>query len=92
MRVQDLLQLIPDEELNVLAVETHVDHQVKKLTGVIMFQLILFSMINRKRISLRVMEGFLKSTSFRKLSNQADIDAKFNSLSDRISMIRADYF
>lgn len=49
-------------------------------------------MINRKRISLRVMEGFLKSTSFRKLSNQADIDAKFNSLSDRISMIRADYF
>lgn len=92
MRVQDLLQLIPEQELDVLAVETHVDHQVKKLSGVIMFQLILFSMVNRKRISLRVMEEFLKSASFKKLSNQTDIDAKFNSLSDRISMIKADYF
>lgn len=92
MRVQDLLQLIPEEELNVLAVETHVDHQVKKLTGVIMFQLILFSMVNRKRISLRVMEEFLKSASFRRLSNQMEIDAKYNSLSDRISMIRIEYF
>ena len=92
MHVKDLLQLIPEEELNVLAVETKVDHQVKKLSGLIMFQLILFSMINRKRISLRVMEEFLKSSSFRKLSNQTEIDAKYNSLSDRISMIRSDYF
>jgi hypothetical protein len=92
MRVKELLQLIPEEELNVLAIETQVDHQVKKLSGLIMFQLILFSMINRKRISLRVMEEFLRSSSFRTLSNQSEIDAKYNSLSDRISMIKAEYF
>lgn len=92
MRVKELLQLIPEEELIVLAIETQVDHQVKKLSGLTMFQLILFSMINRKRISLRVMEEFLRSSSFRTLSNQPEIDAKYNSLSDRISLIRSDYF
>lgn len=56
MRAKELLQLIPEEELNVLAIEAQVDYQVKKLSGLTMFQLILFSMINRKRISLRVME------------------------------------
>jgi hypothetical protein len=63
MRVKELLQLIPEEELNVLAIETQVNHQVKKLSGLIMFQLILFSMINRKRISLRVMEEFLRTAA-----------------------------
>lgn len=57
-----------------------------------MFQLILFSMINRKRFSLRVMEEFLKSSSFRALSNHPEIDGKFNSLSDRIALIRPEYF
>lgn len=92
MRAKELLQLIPEEELDVFAVETRVDHQVKKLNGLIMFQLILFSMLNRKRVSLRVMEEFLKSSSFRQLSNHSEIDAKFNSLSDRIAMIRYEYF
>jgi len=92
MRVKELLQLIPEEELNVLAIETQFDHQVKKLSGLIMFQLILFSMLNRKRVSLRVMEEFLRSSSFRALSNHSEIDAKYNSLSDRISMIRSEYF
>ena len=38
------------------------------------------------------MEEFLRSSSFRTLSNQSEIDAKYNSLSDRISMIKAEYF
>ena len=69
MRVKDLLDLIPEEDLQVFGIETQVNHQVKKLTGLIMFQLILFSMVNRKRVSLRVMEEFLRSSSFRTLSN-----------------------
>lgn len=47
-----------------------------------MFQLILFSMLNRKRVNLRVMEELLRSTSFRTLTNQKEIDVKYNSLSD----------
>lgn len=92
MRVKELMQLIPEDQLEAFAIETNVDHQVKKLSGHIMFQLILFSMINRKRISLRVMEQFLKSTSFRTLTNNPDIEGKYNSISDRISMIRSEYF
>lgn len=92
MRVKELMQLIPDDILETFAIETKVDHQVKKLTGHVMFQLILFSMLNRKRISLRVMEKFLSSASFRTLSNNPEIDGKFNSLSDRIAMINAEYF
>ena len=83
MRVKELMQLIPEDQLEAFAIETNVDHQVKKLSGHVMFQLILFSMINRKRISLRVMEQFLKSSSIRTLSNNPDIEGKYNSISDR---------
>ena len=92
MRAKELLQLIPEEYFHQFAVETKVDHQVKKLSGQIIFQLFLFSMINKKRVSLRVMEEFLKSSSFRNLSDESEIDAKYNSISDRLSMIKAEYF
>lgn len=92
MRAKELLRLIPEEIVQTLAVETKVDHQVKKLNGHLMFQLILYSMINRKRVSLRVMEEFLKSSSFRTLSNNPEIDSRFNSLSDRIAIIKYEYF
>jgi hypothetical protein len=92
MHAKDLLQLVAEDKLRVLAVETKVDHYAKKLDGLMMFQLILFSFLNRKRVSLRVMEEFLCSASFRHLSNRADIDAKYNSLSERISLIKAEYF
>ncbi|MBK5284790.1 MAG: IS4 family transposase [Bacteroidia bacterium] len=92
MHVKDLIALIPEQELEVFAAETKVDHQVKKLSGKIIFQLILFSMVSRKRISLRVMEEFLRSASFKIFSGSPDIDAKYNSLSVRIAMINADFF
>ena len=92
MHAKDLLRLIPEDKLKSLAIETHVDHYAKKLDGLLMFQLILFSFLNRKRVSLRVMEEFLRSSSFRHLSDHPDIDAKYNSLSERISLINADFF
>jgi hypothetical protein len=92
MHARDLINLIPEEDLEVFAAETKVDHQVKKLSGKLIFQLILFSMLSRKRVSLRVMEEFLRSASFKLFSDYPDTEAKFNSLSVRISMINADFF
>ena len=92
MRAKELLGLIPEKIFKVLTVETKVDHQVKKLSGHLMFQLILYSMMNRKRVSLRVMEEYLKSASFRMLSHSPEIDARYNSLSDRIALIKSEYF
>ena len=45
MHAKELLNLIPEEFLTNFASETKVDHQVKKLSGQIIFKLFIFSMI-----------------------------------------------
>jgi len=42
MNVNELLKLIPSKTFRDLAIETKVDTQVKKLSGEVMFKLILF--------------------------------------------------
>src|ERR1700733_8563051 len=91
MNIEQILQLIPDKFLEFLAVETKVNHQVKKLTGITMFKLILFSMLNTQKLSLRVMEEFYKSANFKSFSN-AKGNAKYNSIRDRITTINATFF
>ncbi|MBX0335632.1 hypothetical protein K3G39_20610, partial [Pontibacter sp. HSC-14F20] len=56
MKAKDLLAFIPDQDLSQLAAQTRVDHQVKKLSGRVMFQLLLLSLLEGGRASLRVME------------------------------------
>ncbi len=75
-----------------LAAESQVDYQVKKLTGKSMFQLILFSMLTTERASLRVMEVLFNSMQFKLVAGTGDINTKYNSISDRIATINADYF
>ncbi|WP_405353565.1 DUF4372 domain-containing protein, partial [Flavobacterium oreochromis] len=58
MQVSEVLNYIPKEELERLSLKYKVDYQVKKLNGQTMFQLLLFSMLNVKNNSLRVMEEF----------------------------------
>jgi hypothetical protein len=92
MTVDALLKLIPVGTFDDLALETKVDYQVKKLTGETMFKLILFSMLNSDKLSLRVMESFLCSAKFKSFSEQGDLDSKYNSIRDRICTINSDYF
>ena len=91
MTVEELLKLIPQKTFDELALETKVDFQVKKLTGETIFKLILFSMLNSDKLSLRTMETFLTSAKFKSFSEQ-NLDSKFNSIRDRICTINADYF
>jgi hypothetical protein len=91
MTVEELLKLIPQKTFDELALETKVDFQVKKLTGETIFKLILFSMLNSDKLSLRTMETFLSSAKFKNFSEQ-NVDSKFNSIRDRICTINADYF
>ncbi|MBK9730403.1 MAG: hypothetical protein IPO83_03790 [Chitinophagaceae bacterium] len=67
------MELIPDAQLEILAAESKVGFQVKKLTGKCMFQLILFSMINSERASLRVMEAMFHSMQFRLVARSCPI-------------------
>lgn len=92
MTVNELIKLIPAEMFQRLAVETKVDNQVKKLSGELMFKLILFSMLNSEKVSLRVMETFLHSAQFKSFTGYDIIDSRYNSIRDRICSIESEYF
>jgi hypothetical protein len=92
MTVNELLKLIPAKIFRDLAVETKVDAQVKKLSGEVMFKLILFSMLSSDKLSLRVMETFLQSARFKSFSQFDILESKYNSIRDRICTINASYF
>jgi hypothetical protein len=77
---QELLKLLPEEELKYLAAETKVNYQVKKLSGEIMFKLLLFSLLEHEKASLRIMEELFTSMRFRLTSGQCGMTTKFNCL------------
>lgn len=92
MTAAELIRLIPAETFDALSVETNVDHQVKKLKGEAVFRLILFSMLNSDRLSLRIMETFLRSFRFKGFADHDVLDARYNSIRDRICTIKTEYF
>ena len=93
MTAATLIDLIPPNVFEDLAIETKVDHQVKKLTGTITFKLILFSMLDSGKLSLRVMEKLLVSAKFISFAQMGEVvDCKYNSIRDRICTINAAYF
>ena len=92
MKFEAILNYISDDELSILSAQTKVDYQVKKLNGSVIFKLILYSMLEYGKPSLRVLEECFHSPEFILLANKNKIKAKYNSLSDRISSINAVYF
>jgi hypothetical protein len=92
MRVQEIMDLIPHKIFEFLAMETQVDYQVKKLNGETLFKLILFSMLESNKLSLRVMERFLESAKFKQFNQSSDLSSKYNSIRDRICTINPEYF
>jgi hypothetical protein len=87
-----LLEIIPDELLENLEKCTEVNHQVKKLTGKIIFKLLLFSLLNSERLSLRVIETFYNSKQFQIFSGKNDETTRHTTLSDRLININSDFF
>lgn len=92
MTAGELIKLIPPETFRELAAETKVDEQVKKLSGEVIFKLILFSMLNSEKLSLRVMETYLQSAQFKAFTRYDILQGKYNSIRDRICTINAEYF
>lgn len=91
--VEDLINLIPDDKIRKLSKATNVDHQVKKLYGRSMFYLLLFGILDSTKVSLRNLEDIYNSTKFRFLFQiDSPENTKFNSISDRLSNMNADYF
>lgn len=92
MKLREILSYIPKEQLRMFALEYQVDRQVKKLSGEVMFYLLLFSSLNVRHNSLRTLEQFYSSPTFTGLFDKPIKHAKYNSISDRLRTINADYF
>lgn len=92
MKAEQILGYIPRELLQSLCLEYKVDHQVKKLDGVSIFQLLLYSFITTRENSYRVMEELYHSLCFAKVAHEVHDGVKFNSIRDRITNIKAEYF
>ncbi len=89
---KELLAVIPDEMLVHLSLSTQVDYQVKKLYGRSMFYLLLYGLLE-SRASLRSLEDTFNSSKFKVIFNlDRDARAKYNSISDRLSMMDEEYF
>ena len=88
-----LLSLIPDEDINRIAKRTNVNYYTKILDGKSLLCLILYSLIECQRNSLRTMEDIFNSASFKFLFNlDSTRRVKYNSISERLSIINIDFF
>lgn len=92
MNAAKLIKLIPAPLLQELTIKTGVDTQVKKLSGELMFKLILFSMLNSEKLSLRILEEYLHSGQFKLFTGYDILEGKYNSIRDRICTIDSSFF
>lgn len=91
--VKDILTFIPDEQISKIAKETKVNYYTKVLDGKSLLYLILYSLIEQKRNSLRTMEDIFNSLQFKFLFNfDTSKTIKYNSISERLSVINLDFF
>jgi transposase len=92
VNARQVINYIPDELLQELCIKYNVDHQVKKLDGRSMFQLLLYSFLTTRETSYRVIEEVYHSIAFAKVAKAVHHGVKFNSIRDRLTAINADYF
>ncbi|MCB9281866.1 MAG: IS4 family transposase [Lewinellaceae bacterium] len=70
--VSALMELIPNEEMEQLILELEVDKWVKKVKAKPLFKLVLYSLMQDERISLRTMEAHFQDPLFQSLAPEAD--------------------
>ena len=91
--IVQLLSVIPDEDIRKIAKNTKVDYYAKILDGKSLLYLILYSLIESQRNSLRTMEDIFNSSSFKFLFNlDSEKKVKYNSISERLSVINLEFF
>lgn len=93
MEVQKILSLLPEDILTRLAEETEVNRYSKKLTGELVFKLLLHCILSHKDNSLRTMESAYESIGFNLLNaGRKRQQVRYSSISARLSTMRPVYF
>jgi len=91
--VKELLELIPDAFIEELTDSLDVDKWVKKLKGGHIFKLVLFSLLNSERMSLRIMESNYKDPLFRILVPAITEDAVgWTGIRERLMKVNVSFF
>ena len=91
--VKELLSIISDESLRSLANDTNVDYCSKVLYGRSVFYMLLLGLLESDRPSLRTMEDIFNSRRFKFLFNiHQKVSVKYNSISERLSVMDVDFF
>ena len=91
--VLELIGLIPEEFIEELSTEIQIDKYVNKLKGKPFFQLILFSILQGERLSLRVIEGNYTDPLFRILAPALVSDSiTWVGIRERLMKMNSDFF
>lgn len=91
--VKELLSIIPDGQISHLAANTHVDYCTKVLYGRSVFYMILYSLLESDRTSLRTMEDVFNSVKFKFLFNlDQSKTVRYSSISERLSVMDVSFF
>lgn len=91
--VGSLLKMINKEELSKIALNTKVDYKSKKLSGEVVFKLLLMSILDSNKISLRIIEKAFSNNMFKLFSGVSKGEAvRHSSISERLSVINCEFF
>lgn len=90
--VSKLLEYIPTDLLGNLEEETKVNYQAKKLTGKVMLKLLLLTLLDSQKASLRVMEQIYCSQTFSIFSGITKSKIKHSGIAHRISSMNPVFF
>ena len=91
--VKQLLNLIPDNELERLAGQTGVDYWAQVLFGKSMFYLLLYGLADSEKTSLRTLEDIFNSRRFKVLFKlDPDQTTRYNSISSRLATMELLFF
>lgn len=88
---QELINLVPEQLLDDLAIKTNVDHSVSKLTGKNMFSLLLYGFTSDRLVSLRILEQIFNSPIFQ-IQKMNKERIQHQSISERLKTMKVSYF
>jgi hypothetical protein len=91
--VNSLLNFIPETLLTNLSLTTKVDYYSKILHGKKMFYLLLYGILENEKLSQRTLEDTFNDSIFKLLFNLDENEKiRRSSISERLSVIKPDYF
>ena len=92
IKVRELLAMTPDNVLEKIGQDVCIDKPNQKLTGMIMYKVLLYTIAKTTRVSLRIMESIYASPLFKTMTGMPDQKTRHSSFADRLSKIKPVYF